>query len=72
MTNEPNLPELEQYPPILTTSEVAQILRLRGGAVAASRLIARGDLRGTKVGKEWRVRRSDLARMLLDEGDVAD
>lgn len=45
-----------QPPELLTVAEVADHLRV--DAVTVRRMIARGDFRAVRVGREWRVRRS--------------
>ena len=44
--------------PLLTVEEVAAVLRLSGKTVR--RMIARGDLLGRQIGRQWRVRRTHL------------
>lgn len=43
---------------LLTIKEVSEKLKL--SPLAVRRILAKGDLRAFKVGKEWRLRRQDL------------
>ena len=56
--------------PLLTVAEVAEYLRLREPAVR--RAIRRGDLRGFKAGREWRVEPADLERFKVEQQNVPD
>ena len=51
--------------PLLTTKEVAQILRKAERTV--SQYADFGTIRGFKVGREWRFRRSDVERYLKQQ-----
>ena len=54
--------------PLLTVAEVADVLRVSNMTVY--RLIKAGDLPALRVGKNYRIRESDLATF-LEEGAVA-
>jgi excisionase family DNA binding protein len=56
--------------PFLTPEEAAQYLRLHPDTMY--RLLQRGDLPALKVGRQWRVRRSDLDAYLRGEAPGAD
>ena len=45
-------------PEVLTIDEAAEYLRVHPTTIV--RMIERGELRGSKVGTRWRVRRSSL------------
>jgi excisionase family DNA binding protein len=47
---------------LLNTEEIAEYLRI--STVFARRLLRQGKLKGKKVGKEWRVKKSDLQEYL--------
>lgn len=59
------------FPELLTAAEVAYLLRV--SKVTVCRLVSSGKLQGFRVGRAWRVRRSDLAQYVMalqspDEG----
>jgi excisionase family DNA binding protein len=54
-------------PLVLTSKQAAAILQLKPRTVA--NMLDRGDLRGVKIGKEWRVSRAELMRFVLGETD---
>jgi excisionase family DNA binding protein len=47
---------------LLNTEEIAEYLRI--STVFARRLLRQGKLKGKKVGKDWRVKKSDLQEYL--------
>jgi excisionase family DNA binding protein len=49
-------------PLVLTTEQAAVVLQLKRRTIA--NMLDRGDLRGVKVGKDWRVSRSELIRFV--------
>jgi len=49
---------------LLTTSEVARRLRLTRQTV--QRMIKRGDLKASRIGRDWRVKRSTLEAFLRE------
>lgn len=51
---------LEQYPDILTVKEVREILFI--GKNKAYRLLESGEIKGFKVGRDWRVRKEELLK----------
>lgn len=51
---------------LLTVAEAAAILRLH--PVTVQRLLRRGELPGVRVGRQWRIRRTDLDDRLRGEG----
>ena len=57
-------------PEILTIAQAAEYLQFHPDKVY--RMVRSGELRAAKIGKEWRIRRADIDR-LLDEraSDVA-
>lgn len=65
MPDEDVLPELREYGVTLTTQEVADVLRCT--PLQARRLLEKGSLPGFRVGRQWRVRRADMQRVLLGE-----
>lgn len=58
---DPRKPETD----VLTPAEAAEYLRVNPQTVY--RLLNDGTLRGAKVGRTWRVRRSELDRFLAGE-----
>lgn len=52
-------------PLVLTSKQAAAVLQLKPRTVAD--LLDRGDLRGIKIGKEWRVSRAELIRFVLGQ-----
>ncbi|GMA42399.1 helix-turn-helix domain-containing protein [Mobilicoccus caccae] len=64
------IPELRAYPLMMTTADVAEVLNLR--PVAVMRLLNRKALPGTKIGSQWRIRRSDVQRIILGESVVEE
>lgn len=55
-------PETDSELKFLTTAEVAEILKMNVQVIA--RKLKYGELRGYKIGKDWRVRESDLLAWL--------
>lgn len=53
---------VERPAPMMTSAEVAEVLRCSRHKAAA--LLAHGDLRGRKVGGRWRVPRSEVERYM--------
>lgn len=51
---------LEQYPDILTVKEVREILFI--GKNKAYQLLESGEIKGFKVGRDWRVRKEELLK----------
>lgn len=54
-------------PLVLTSEQAAAVLQLKRRTIA--NMLDRGDLHGVKVGKEWRVSRTELVRFV--EGGAA-
>jgi excisionase family DNA binding protein len=54
--------------PLLTVGEVAQVMRVSNMTVY--RLIKAGQLSAIRVGKNYRIRRSDIERYLNDRAVV--
>ncbi len=52
---------LEEYPDILTSQQVMEILS--GGKNKFYRMIASGQLKAFRAGREWRIRKIDLLKM---------
>ncbi len=53
-------------PLVLTSEQAAKVLQLTRRTV--TNMLDRGDLRGVKIGKEWRISRAELMRFV--EPDV--
>jgi excisionase family DNA binding protein len=53
-------PEWAELPPVLNTTQVSKLLDVHINTV--SNLLERGDLKGFKVGRVWRVHRDDLLK----------
>jgi excisionase family DNA binding protein len=51
-------PTEKPLPPVVDTAQVARHLGLHVETIYG--LIARGDLRATKIGRRWRIRREDI------------
>jgi excisionase family DNA binding protein len=61
-------PEWAKLPPVLTTAQVAEMLKVHINTV--SNLLERGELKGFRVGRVWRVHRDDLLRYVgLADGE---
>lgn len=45
-------------PALVTTAEVATLLRI--DMVTVRRMVARGELRAHRIGREWRIRQDSL------------
>ncbi|MFN2525561.1 MAG: helix-turn-helix domain-containing protein [Actinomycetota bacterium] len=58
------MPERELGEPLLTVGEVANVMRVSNMTVY--RLIKSGQLAAIRVGKNYRIRRSDVDRYLSD------
>jgi excisionase family DNA binding protein len=56
----------ESVPLLLTTEEVAELLRVHENTVR--QLIASGKLPATKVGRAWRVKKADVQAYLKANG----
>lgn len=54
-------------PLVLTSEQAAKVLQLTRRTI--TNMLDRGDLRGVKVGKEWRISRAELVRFV--ETDVS-
>lgn len=57
------IPELQPYPAVLTAAQVAEIMQMQ--VTTVQRHLASGVLPGTKVGRDWRVRRIALQEVIL-------
>lgn len=53
----------DELPPYLYGTEAADKLRVHPSTITA--MIARGELRATKVGRRWRIPRADIEAMLV-------
>ena len=62
-----NVSHWSDLPLVLTSKQAAAVLQLKPRTVA--NMLDRGDLRGVKIGKEWRVSRAELMRFVLGEAD---
>jgi excisionase family DNA binding protein len=56
---------MEENSNILTVEEVAEILRVH--RVTVGKLLAKGELKGFKVGLAWRVKRESLEEFMDGE-----
>ena len=56
-------------PLVLTSEQVAQVLQLTRRTI--TNMLDRGDLRGVKIGKEWRISRAELVRFVETAGTPA-
>ena len=54
--------------PLLTTEEVARLLNTSEASVR--RWLRKGEMRGTRVGEEWRVTRADLEEYIRSRVNV--
>lgn len=59
------IPELRDFAPSLTTDEASVLLGMDRSAV--SRLLHQGQLPGFRVGGRWRIRRSELQKVMLGQ-----
>ena len=62
-----NVMQWSDLPLVLTSDQAAAVLQLKRRTIA--KMLDRGDLHGVKVGKEWRVSRTELVRFV--EGNAA-
>jgi excisionase family DNA binding protein len=62
-----NISRWSDLPLVLTSDQAAAVLQLKRRTIA--NMLDRGDLRGVKIGKEWRVSRAELVRFV--EGGTA-
>ena len=62
-----NVSHWSDLPLVLTSKQAAAVLQLKPRTVA--NMLDRGDLRGVKIGKEWRISRAELMRFVLGEAD---
>jgi len=53
-------------PLVLTSEQAAQVLQLTRRTI--TNMLDRGDLRGVKIGKEWRISRAELVRFVETAG----
>jgi len=61
-----NMAQWSDLPLVLTSEQTAAVLQLKRRTIA--NMLDRGDLRGVKVGKEWRVGRAELLRFVESNG----
>ena len=61
-----NTSQWSELPLVLTSDQAAVVLQLKRRTI--TNMLDRGDLRGVKIGKEWRVSRAELLRFV--EGSV--
>lgn len=57
-----NASQWSDLPLVLTSDQAAAVLQLKRRTIA--NMLDRGDLRGVKIGKEWRVSRAELMRFV--------
>ena len=62
-----NTSQWSELPLVLTSDQAAVVLQLKRRTI--TNMLDRGDFRGVKIGKEWRVSRAELLRFV--EGGVA-
>ena len=62
-----NVTQWSDLPLVMTSDQAAAVLQLTRRTIA--NMLDRGDLHGVKVGKEWRVSRTELVRFV--EGSAA-
>lgn len=55
-----------ELPLVLTSEQAAQVLQLTRRTI--TNMLDRGDLRGVKIGKEWRISRAELERFVETSG----
>ncbi len=63
-----NVTQWSDLPLVLTSDQAAAVLQLKRRTIA--NMLDRGDLHGVKVGKEWRVSRTEIVRFV--EGKAAN
>lgn len=63
-----NASHWSDLPLVLTSKQAAAVLQLKPRTVA--NLLDRGDLRGVKIGKEWRVSRAEVLRFVLGQSNA--
>jgi excisionase family DNA binding protein len=61
-----NASQWSDLPLVLTSEQAAAVLQLTRRTI--TNMLDRGDLRGAKIGKEWRISRAELLRFV--EGDA--
>jgi excisionase family DNA binding protein len=61
-----NVSQWSDLPLVLTSDQAAAVLQLKRRTIA--NMLDRGDLRGVKIGKEWRVGRAELIRFVEGNG----
>jgi excisionase family DNA binding protein len=61
-----NMTQWSDLPLVLTSDQAAAVLQLKRRTIA--NMLDRGDLRGVKIGKEWRVGRAELMRFVEGNG----
>lgn len=57
-----NATQWSDLPLVLTSDQAAAVLQLTRRTVA--NMLDRGDLRGVKIGKEWRISRAELQQFI--------
>lgn len=58
-----NVSHWSDLPLVLTSKQAAAVLQLKPRIVA--NMLDRGELRGVRIGREWRVSRAELMRFVL-------
>lgn len=56
--------------PLMTTDEVAHYLKVH--RITVLRMIRRGDIAATKIGRHWRIRRAEIDRYIRQNDKDAD
>jgi excisionase family DNA binding protein len=58
-----NMTQWSDLPLVLTSDQAAAVLQVKRRTIA--NMLDRGELRGVKIGKEWRVNRAELMRLMM-------
>lgn len=66
MNNSPILNQLDSYPDIMTIDKAAEYLQL--GKSKVYDLLTSGDLKGYKMGKAWRISKSNIIEYMKKIG----
>ncbi|GIV69220.1 helix-turn-helix domain-containing protein [Caldilinea sp.] len=63
--NNLRISQWSDLPLVLTSEQAAAVLQVTRRTI--TNMLDRGDLRGVKIGKEWRISRSELVRLIEGE-----
>lgn len=64
------LPELQAYPLSMNTAQIADVLSLT--PLRVRKLLEEGSLPGFRVGRQWRMRRAEVQRVMTGEWQPPD